>query len=411
MKRIILHLDMDSYFASVEQQARPLLRGKPIGITGRPTDRSIITAFSREAKRNNVQAGMPAWEALEACPNLILVPGNPERYMSITKRFVEILKAYTSMIEVFSVDEVFMDVTQEAPLRGGPVRMAQEIQASFRTHLGPCITATIGIAGNKAFAKLIGKRHKPNGIGVLMPGELPRLLDTTPVEDLCGIGPRIGARLSRVGIRTLAELGATPATFLKREFGVYGLWLHQVGQGSDPTPLLPYTEIPAPKSVGHSKSLPPEMRSMPVALCVLRDLCDNVGRRMRRLGYMGRTVHCGFRTGSIGPHTAKQTTLALPTDDGEAIYKACLIVLEKIPVKPDNVSNVSVSVGKLCPREQVSGFLLDFDRQREQLNHAVDRIRDRYGAQAIRLGTSLLLKPIPQHVGGFLTPGEDRDFS
>ena len=407
MRRVILHVDMDSYFASVEQQARPSLRGRPIGVTGRPTERSIVVAASQEAKRYRVWTGMPVWEALKACPDLVLVSGNPERYLSITKRFVEILKEYTALLEVYSVDEAFLDVTQEARKRGGPIRMAEEIRRRFREELGECITTTIGIASGKTFAKLIGSRHKPDGVGLLDDEEIPELLESTPVGDVWGIGPRIEARLKRVGIRTLRDLGSASERFLKREFGAYGLHFHEIGQGRDSTPLVPYTEVPPPKSVGHSKSLPPDLRDFPLALIVLRDLCDKVARRMRRLGYMGRTVHCGFRVGSIGPHYGKQTTLDLPSDDGETFYEACLVVLGKIPVKPEQVSNVGVSVGNLVPTDRTSYALLEADRRRERLNRAVDRIRDRFGDGSVRWGASLLVRPIPQHVGGFFMASDD----
>jgi len=407
MQRVIMHVDMDSYFASVEQQACPVLRGKPIGVTGRPTERSIVVAASREAKRHQVKTGMPVWEARKACPDLILVAGNPERYLSVTKRFVEILKGYAALLEIYSVDEAFLDVTQEAAKHGGPLRMAEEIRRRFREELGECITATIGIASGKTFAKLIGARHKPDGISLLDEEEMAALLESTPVGDVWGIGPRIEARLERVGIRTLKQLGDASETFLKREFGVYGLHLHEIGRGRDSTPLVPYMDVPPPKSVGHSKSLPPDLRDFRVALLILRDLCDKVARRMRRLGYMGRTVHCGFRIGSIGPYCGKQTTLALPSDDGEAIYEACLVVLDKIPTRPEQVSHVGVSVGNLVETDRTSCALLEADQRRERLNRAIDRIRDRFGDQSVRLGTSLLVRPIPQHVGGFFMASDD----
>jgi DNA polymerase-4 len=407
MPRVIMHVDMDSYFASVEQQARPSLRGRPIGVTGRPTEQSIIVAASREAKRRRVWTGMPVWEARKVCPEIELVGGNPERYISVTKEFIEILKEYTALLEIYSVDEAFLDITQEEAKHGGAVRMAEEIRQRFREELGECITATIGIASGKTFAKLIGSRNKPDGIGRIDPEEMAELLESTRVGDVCGIGPRITTRLNRVGIRTLKELGQASERYLKREFGVYGLHLLEVGQGRDSTPLVPYTDVPAPKSVGHSKSLPPDLRDFRLALIILRDLCDRVGQRMRRLGFMGRTVHCSFRVGSIGSHYGKQTTLDLPADDGEVFYKACLVVLDKIPVKPEQVSNVGVSVGNLVPTGQTLCSLLETDRRREQLNAAIDRIRDRYGDLSIRLGTSLLVRPIPQHVGGFFMASDD----
>ncbi|MGB2983092.1 MAG: DNA polymerase IV, partial [Candidatus Bipolaricaulia bacterium] len=332
MGRVIFHLDMDAYFASIEQQVDPKLRGRPIGVTGRPTERSIVVAFSREAKRFDVRTGMPAWEARRVCRSILFVPGRPERYVETTKRFLAILKCYTPKIEVFSTDEVFMDMTREVDRYGGTMALAKQIKARFREELGPCITSTIGIAGNKTFAKLIAKRHKPDGIGYLREDDLPELLHITPVAKICGIGPRIERRLGRMGIRTLADLGELPTSLLRREFGVYGIFLKGVGIGIDPSPVIPYSDIPAPKSVGHSRSLPPQLRTFSLALHVLRDLCDKVGRRMRKLGYVGRTVHCGFRLGPTGPYHGKQTTLATPTDDDERIYRACLDILQQIPI-------------------------------------------------------------------------------
>jgi len=409
MARIIMHLDMDSYFASVEQQANLSLRGIPIGVTGRPDESSIIVAASREAKRCGVKSAMPNWEARKICPSLKLVSGRAERYIATTKRFLSILKGYTPLLEVFSIDEVFMDITQEERRYGGALAMARSIKEEFRAALGEHITATIGIAPNKAFAKLIAKRNKPDGIGQLKSEDIPPLLAEIPVGEVCGIGRRIEDRLQRVGIHTLADLGGTSIDYLKREFGVYGLFLKEIGQGCDPTPVVPYTTAAPVKSVGHSKSLPPQLRSFDLAFLVLRGLCDKVARRLRKLGYVGRTVYFGFRLGSMGPHHGKQITLPFSTDDGEAIYNACLAIYRKMSIHPESVSQVGVSVRNLTDKVGYSSCLLDEDKRRERLNTAIDRIRDRFGERAIVTGDTLLFDAIPAHVGGF-SQGEEWEF-
>jgi DNA polymerase-4 len=409
MARIIMHLDMDSYFASVEQQATLSLRGSPIGVTGKPHERSIIVAASREAKRYGVKSGMANWEARRLCPSLILVSGKAERYIAITKRFLSILKRYTPLLEVFSIDEVFMDVTQEAARYGGPVCMARLIKDQFYEALGQYITCTIGIASNKTFAKLIASRYKPDGIGELRDEEIPSLLEETPVSKVCGIGRRIETRLTKVGIHTLGDLGRAPDRYLKQEFGVYGLFLKEIGQGRDPTPVVSYTTAASVKSVGHSKSLPLRLRSYDLAFLVLRSLCDKVGRRMRKLGYVGRTVHFGFRLGSIGPHYGKQITLPFSTDDGETIYNACLVTRQKMAIHPLSISQVSVSVRNLTEKRCLPACLLEEDQRRERLNNVTDQIRDRFGERAIITGETLLFKAIPEHVGGF-SQGEEWEF-
>lgn len=402
-----MYLDMDSYFASVEQQANPRLRGKPIGVTGRPTEKSIIVAGSREAKRFGVKSGMPAWEAKKLCPQLLLVPGHGIRYREITKQFLRILETFTPVIEVFSVDEVFMNVTQEAARYGGPIQMAQTIKAAFRDSLGEFITATVGIASSKTFAKLIASRHKPDGIGWLDEEEIPELLETTPVKKICGIGPRIEARLHRMGIRTLAELGKTPETFLCREFGVYGHFLKAVGCGYDPNPVSPYSSVSMVKSIGHSRSLRPDLRSMGSAQLVLRGLCDRVAWRMRKSGTVGRTVHCGYRSLSLIESKGKQTTLPTPTDDGHDIYLACLKILGEMPGLPDEISKIGVSVSNLQEKAKTAIPLFAADRRRDRLNHAIDGIRERFGETAIRTADVLLFKPIPDHVSGFTMTQEE----
>lgn len=295
-----------------------------------------------------------------------------------------------------------MDMTTKVAAFDDPVTLARRIKARFREELGPYITSTIGIARNKTFAKLIAKRHKPDGIGHLTDESLPALLREAPVSEICGIGPRIEKRLCRIGIRTLADLGELPVDLLKREFGIYGLFLKGVGLGIDTSPVVAYSEVPPPKSVGHSRSLPPHLRTYSLALHVLRDLCDKVGRRLRKLGYVGRTVHCGFRLGPIGPHFGKQATLDTPTDDDERIYRACLDILSAIPKHPEVVNKVSVSVTNLIPYRESPISLFDTDQRKEALNRAVDHIRDQYGEKSIRVGTSLLYQAIPRHVSGFV---------
>lgn len=401
MPKIIMHLDMDSYFASVEQQAHPSLRGLPVGITGKPIESTIIVTASREGKKFGLKAGMPVWEAKKLCPQLVLFPGDGSKYMSITQRFIDILKRYTPMIEVASIDEVYMDITQEAPHYGGSIRLAQSIQRDFKRELGKYITATIGLADNKTFAKLIAKRHKPNGIGIVDPEELPELLATTSVREICGIGKRIERRMSRLGIWTLAQLGQCPLSILKNEFGVHGVFYKAVGSGQDPTPVIPYTEIPPPKSVGHSRTLPPDIRPRDLALTVLRGLCDLVASRLRKHGYMARTVHCGFSLEVMSGHFGKQTTLALPTDDGASIFEACMRILSMIPTKPDAMARVSVSTSNLVDEQGVPIPLLEEDQTRRRLNRAVDVIQSRFGISAIQVAAAALPRKLPEHVGGF----------
>ncbi|MBI5369754.1 DNA polymerase IV [Candidatus Uhrbacteria bacterium] len=203
---IILHIDMNSYFASVEQQANPFLRGKPIGITGKHQERSIIATASIEAKRLGVKTAMSTWEAKQICPSLILYPGDPEKYSDITRRFNATYREFTDRVESFSVDESFLDLSERTPDYFGAACIALTIRQRLKEELGEYITASIGIAPNKLMAKLSSESVKPNGLTVTPPQQVLNLLDRSALQDLCGIGPCIEQRLNALGIFTFKQL-------------------------------------------------------------------------------------------------------------------------------------------------------------------------------------------------------------
>lgn len=396
---LILHLDMDSYFASVEQEANPYLRGKPIVVSGRPDIHSVVAAASREAKRYGIRAGMTTWEAAKLCPHLVFVPGDPDKYETVTRRFVEILIRYTPLVEVYSIDEVFLDVTQESPRYGGPVQLAQAIQADFRRELGRWITCSVGIAPNKMLAKLAAEKAKPAGIAWIVPEEVPAVLEETPVEAVCGIGPRIAKRLELMGIRTLADLGRYPPARLNHAFGVYGTVLSLWGRGLDPNPLLPYGQEEEVKSVGHSHALPKVLRHPDGARSVLLYLCDRTARRLRAKGRVGRIVHYTLRDGQMR-YRGGQRALGVPTDDEDRIFQMALDLIEDHGGFPEETTLIGVRVDGLQPKADTPYPLFASARRRERLAAAVDRIRDRYGEEAVRRGSVYACRFLTPATGG-----------
>lgn len=396
---IVLHLDMDSYFASVEQQANPHLRGKPIVVSGRPDIHSVVAAASREAKRYGIRSGMTTWEAQKLCPEVIFVPGDPDKYETVTRRFVEILIRYTPMVEVYSIDEVFLDVTQEAPRHGGPLSMARSIQEDFREELGRWITCSVGIAPNKMLAKLAVEKAKPGGIAWILPEEVPAVLEETPVGAVAGIGPRISARLERMGVRTLADLGRHPPARLKHAFGVYGTVLSLWGQGLDPTPLLPYWQEEEVKSVGHSHAIPRALRSPDGARSVLLYLCDRTAARLRAKGLVGRVVHYGLRDAEMR-YGGAQRALGVPTDDEETIFRTALALIEDHGGFPEETTLVGVRVSDLQPKAETPRPLFAREARRERLAQAVDGIRNRYGEGALSRGSVYACRILTAATGG-----------
>jgi DNA polymerase-4 len=403
----IFHIDMDSYFASVEQQARPWLRGKPIVVSGRPDIHSVVAAASKEAKRYGIKAGMSTWEAKKLCPEVIFVPGDPDKYESVTRRFLGILISYTPMVEVYSIDEVFLDATDILPRYPDPIALALEIKRKFREELGEWITCTIGIAPNKLLAKLATEEAKPNGIKWIRPEDVPEVLRNTPVEAVCGIGPRIAKRLSYMGVWTLADLGKIPEAYLKRVFGVYGTLLHLWGMGVDPTPLKPYWQEEEEKSIGHSHALPKSLRHPEGARRVLYYLSVKTARRLRKKGFVGRVIHAMYRDEEM-KYFGAQKALSTPTCDERRIFDVAMEIVERLGGFPYGVSLVGVRVAGL---ERISAHpypLFPEEARREKLLSALDRIRDRFGEEAVIPASALDCQLLVGATGGL---GREREIA
>ncbi len=396
---IILHIDMDAYFASVEQQADPSLRGRPIVVSGRPDIHSVVAAASREAKRYGIRAGMTTWEAHKLCPHITFVPGDPDKYETITRRFLDVLIDYTPIVEVYSIDEVFMDVTQEVDRHGGPLTLARKIQQRLRVELGAWITCSIGIAPNKLLAKLAVEEAKPTGVYWTRPQDVAQVLARTPVEAVCGIGPRISRRLAHMGIWTLADLGRCSEGYLRARFGVMGTVLALWGRGLDPNPVIPYWKEHELKSVGHSHAVPTVLRHPEGARSVLLYLCERTGRRLRAKELAGRVVHLDLRDAHMR-HRGGQRALEVPTDDEEIIFRTALALVDRQGGFPQATTMVGVRVSAVIPRGEVPRPLLAVQRRRERLEAAMDCIRDRYGEGALWRGSVYACRVLTQATGG-----------
>ncbi len=405
MERIILHIDMNSYFASVEQQANPFLRGKPIGITGKhPTvapggamagrqERSIVATASIEAKRLGVKTAMSTWEAKKVCPSIILWNGDPQKYSDIMHRFNAIYKSFTPNVEPFSVDESFLDITEEAEDYFGAICMAHMIRTRLHDELGERITASIGIAPNKLIAKLASGHMKPNGLTVTRPQDVLALLDECELEDLCGIGPRIHERLVTLGINTFKQLREFPLEDLKNEFHTYGAWLHEAAWGRDQTgvrsPVSGFSRsqtfsikpetgdlTPDVKSYGHSYTLPENTSDIGVLKRYLFGLADKVGWRMRRDGVVAGRVTAFVRFGDFGSH-GEQRTFQEPTADGMRLFQVAWKILEPIGLEDVRLVGLSASMLSRDPSQQ---SLFKKERNMVSVLSALDELQSRYGS-------------------------------
>ncbi len=391
-----MHIDMNSYFASVEQQANPFLRGKPVGITGKQETRSIVAAASIEAKKLGVKTAMSTWEAKQICPSIILYPGDPEKYSHLKNKFNALFREYTDRVEQFSVDESFLDVTDEAKDYLGATFLAQMIRERLKVICGQYITASIGIAPNKLMAKLCSGQVKPNGLTVVQPHNVESHLDRSDLQDVCGIGSRTAQHLQALGIQTFVQLRAFSKEDLVKEFKSLGFWLYDAARGQDHDPVCP--NIAPPKSVGHSYTLPSDTEDPNEMKRNLLGLCDKVAWRLRRDGFVARRIHVHVRYGDFSG-MGQQLKLGNPIANGLIIFKTAWHLIEKWrdemkPVRLLGISVSDLSVGS----EQPS--LFKKERSTQRLFSALDVLQTRYGSN-VWMRASLLHTKFKARSSGF----------
>ncbi|MDP6433358.1 MAG: DNA polymerase IV, partial [Candidatus Scalindua sp.] len=234
--RTIMHVDMNAFFASVEQQSKPSLRDKPVAVIG-AQQRTVITTASYEARAYGVKVGMTVLEAKKLCPDIIFVAGNNKKYTDTCTRLVRLYADYTPLVEVYSVDEAFLDITGSLYLFCEPEDIAVQIKRRIRRDFG--LTCSIGVGPNKLLAKLAGSMQKPDGFTIIHPGAVSEILEKLPVSELCGIGSRLERHLEAMGVKTCGELRRFSVKELENKFGIVGKRLHQMGLGVDESPVVP----------------------------------------------------------------------------------------------------------------------------------------------------------------------------
>jgi DNA polymerase-4 len=380
--RTIIHIDMNAFFASVEQSANPDLRGKPIAVTGKG-ERCIVLTASYEARAFGVKTGMAVWEAKRCCPALILVVGDNRKYAHTSREIMAMLLDYTPEVEVFSIDEAFMDVTHSLTMFGSPENIAFQLKARIRPRFG--ITCSIGIAPNKLLAKLASDMQKPDGVTIIREEDVPRVMERLPVKDLCGIGKKTERQLLLMGIRTCGELGRCAEERLTRRFGVIGTRLRLMGQGSDDSPVVAFEEEDEVKSVGHSMTLERDIEARDDILRFLLRLSDMVGSRARRYGVAGRTVTLYVRYADFFTSFGRQTTLGSYINLSGEIYAAALSILDDVQLEQP-VRLMGVRLSNLKHR---SGQLPLFEDERRKLfaTQAMDEVNSRFGSMAVTFGS------------------------
>lgn len=381
--RLVMHLDMNSFFASVEQSANPDLKGKPVVVTG-SQQRTVILTASYEARKFGIKTGMMLHEARRLCRDVIMVPADNRKYTHTSALIMKMMQDYTPLVEVFSIDEAFLDVTHSLSMFSSAENIAYLLKARIRHQFD--ITCSIGIAPNKLLAKLASEMKKPDGLTVIIPENVSRVLETMPIKELCGIGKKMERHLNMMGIYTCGELGRCDEGRLTRKFGVVGSRLKQMGLGIDDSSVIPAEDADEVKSVGHSMTLKKDISSRSEILRYLLQLSEMVGRRARRYGVAGKTVHLTIRYADFSTF-GKQGTLSQHVNQSDEIYQGVVNILDTIELELP-VRLLGVRITNLCyQREQLP--LFEEERRKAFMVNAMDTVNDKYGDFTVTFGSLL----------------------
>lgn len=373
MDRIILHVDMNAFFAAVEQQSNPALRGKPIVVVGSAA-RTVILTASYEARAFGVKTGMRVFEARRCCPDLILVPVNNRLYAHISAEIMKLFADYTPLVQVFSIDEAFLDISGSLGLFGSPQRIASLIKSRIKSRFG--LTCSVGIAPNKLLAKLASEMQKPDGLTIITPERIEAILLHLPVGDLCGIGRQTSRQLALLGITTCGQLATFPLEILRRKFGIVGQQLQMMAKGVDISPVIAADDEEQVKSIGHSTTLAQDLSDRTAIQVVLLQLAEMVGRRSRRYQLAGKTLTLTVRYADFTTFTRQQKQLQSLTLSAD-IYHAALKILDAI-ILEQPVRLLGVTLSNWDDSEKQLPLFSE-NRREERLAAAMDSVNNKLG--------------------------------
>ncbi len=374
---MILHIDLDAFYASVEQRDDPSLRGKPV-LVGAPTGRSVVSAASYEARKFGCRSAMPMSEARRRCPQAVIVPVRMAAYARDSRRFREILDRYSPLIEPLSIDEAFVDVTASRQLFGEASEIGRRIRAEVRGELE--LTCSVGIAPVKFVAKIASDLCKPDGLREVRADEVVAFLAPLPIERLFGVGPKAAARLRAIGLRTLGQLAVYPDDALRSRLGDEGPALQALARGIDARAVVPDRDA---KSIGAEDTFEADLVDGPALRHAVMAQADRVAERLRRDALVGRTVVLKLKDTGFQLRTRSRTMTAA-SNDGRVITEHALALLGEAKVVAPGVRLSGVSVHGLVDAAAPRQLALDPAPLRgDALMGALDAIRDKFGRAAI----------------------------
>ena len=382
--RWILHVDMDAFYASVEQRDDPSLKGRPV-IVGGTGPRGVVAAASYEVRKFGVRSAMPMREALSRCPDAICVRPRMSHYQSVSRQIFSVFSAFTPLIEGLSLDEAFLDVTASIAAFGPADSIAAEIKR--RVLAETALTCSVGVAPNKLVAKIASELRKPDGLVVVRPDGVTALLDPLPLRRLFGLGPKTAPRVEALGIRTLGELRHAGPEVLRPVFGRYAERVRERAAGIDDRPVVPDLEE---VQISSEETFDTDIEDHAQLRSELIRLADRSGARLRERGLAASCVTVEIRRADFTTYT-RQRHIAPPTQETQVISRVGVELLDAwLATQPTSALRLlGVGVSKLAPAIQLDLFTSPESARNQHLDRTMDRIRGRFGRFAVARASSL----------------------
>ncbi len=384
-RRVILHADMDAFYAAIEQRDRPELRGKPV-IVGGTSDRGVVSAASYEARRFGVHSALPTVLARRRCPDGIFLRGDMRKYAAVSRQVFAIFRRFSPLVEGISLDEAFLDLTGTERLHGPAAQVGEAIRRAVRSETR--LAVSIGIGPGKMVAKIASDEAKPDGLLEVAPAAVAAFLDPLPVERLWGVGPVSRERLRAQGLRTIGDLARAEPARLQRLLGMTGSQAGALARGRDPRAVEADRR---PVSLSEENTFGSDQTDWDRLAAVVQGHAESVARRLRRSGWRARTVVLKVKlakrraAGRYGyPILTRRTTLRRASDDGRELCRAAQQLLSALPRQPVRLIGVGVTSLEGGGPAQLELLEWVHDRGRSaRLNRALDAIADRFGDQAV----------------------------
>jgi DNA polymerase-4 len=390
---MIIHIDMDSFYASVEVREHPELAGQPVAVGGSATGRGVVAAANYEARKFGVRSAMPMATAVRRCPQLVCLPVNMPLYVEVSKQIHQIFNRYTSEIEPLSLDEAFLDVRASKKLFGSAASIARQIKQAIQDECG--LIASAGVAPNKFVAKIASDIDKPDGYVVVEAGHMQDFLDPLPISRIWGVGKVTEAKLHQLGFRTIHDLRVQPAEILVQRFGKWGEHIHCLANGLDKREVVPDARA---KSISAETTFAEDIGNGDALLANLMQLTEQVASRCRHHGFTGKTVNLKIRYHDFRTIT-RSKTLAMPTNQTEQIWQtAKQLLLKQSRTQPDPVRLLGVGVSGFRGETVQQGDLFAENGVRSpdagtasenryaELDRISDEINQRFGKAKIHRG-------------------------